>query len=141
MLTVQRAGEEDAASIRGLLAELGYPLEPELAAAALHAVLVDPAHVVLLAVDGDRAVGYVNVNFRLQLHHAGEVATIDELIVSAACRGEGVGTRLVEEVVEIARRRGTDVVEVSSNVRRDAAHRFYERLGFERISYKLVLRL
>jgi GNAT superfamily N-acetyltransferase len=141
VLTVQPAGEDDAASIRGLLAELGYPLEPEPAAAALRRVLADPGHVVLLAVDGDRALGYVNANFRLQLHHAGEVATIDALIVSAACRGEGVGARLVEEIVEIARRRGANVVEVSSNVTREAAHRFYERLGFERISYKFVLRL
>ena len=141
MLTVRRARNDDAASIRSLLGELGYSLEPERATAAVRALLADPAHVVLLATDDDRAVGYVNANFRLQLHHTAEVATIDELVVSAACRGEGIGARLVEEVVEIARDRRADVVELSSHVTREAAHRFYERLGFERTSYKLVLRL
>ena len=141
MLTVRRARNDDAASIRSLLGELGYSLEPERATAAVRALLADPAHVVLLATDDDRAVGYVNANFRLQLHHTAEVATIDELVVSVACRGEGIGARLVEEVVEIARDRRADVVELSSHVTREAAHRFYERLGFERTSYKLVLRL
>jgi GNAT superfamily N-acetyltransferase len=141
MLTVRRARADDADSIRSLLGELGYSLELEAATAAVGALVADPAHVVLLATDGNRAVGYVNANFRLQLHHAAEVATIDELVVSAACRGEGVGARLVEEVVELARQRHADVVEVACGLARESAQRFYERLGFERTAYKLVLRL
>jgi GNAT superfamily N-acetyltransferase len=141
VLTVRQARDDDAAAIGRLLGELGYSLERERCAEALAALLADPAHVVLVAADGDRHVGYVNANFRLQLHHAAEVGTIDELVVSAGCRGEGVGARLVEEVLRLAQERGADVVEVSSAFARERAHRFYERLGFERTSFKLVFRV
>jgi GNAT superfamily N-acetyltransferase len=141
VLSVRQARAGDAAAIGRLLGELGYSLAPEAYATSLGTLLADPAHLVLVAADGDRPVGYVNANFRLQLHHAAEVATIDELVVAAGCRGEGVGARLVDQVLRVARSRGADVVEVSSAFAREGAHRFYERLGFERTSYKLVFRL
>lgn len=139
MIHVRRARDADSPDLLRLLGQLGYA--EDAAAEALGSVLADPAHVVLVAVDGDRVLGYVNVNFRIQLHHAAEVATLDELVVAAGCRGDGIGGRLVDEVVALARRRGARRVEAASALAREGAHRFYERLGFERTSLKFVREL
>jgi ribosomal protein S18 acetylase RimI-like enzyme len=83
-------------------------------------------------------VGFVNAHFRPQLHHLAPVGTIDELVVDEDSRGRRIGERLVEEVLEEARRRRADVVEVTTHYRRERARGFYRRCGFEDTSIKLV---
>jgi ribosomal protein S18 acetylase RimI-like enzyme len=60
------------------------------------------------------------------------------MIVGASHRRLGVGRRLVEVAVAHARNEGCDGIELTSGLRpeREAAHRFYEALGFERTSYR-----
>jgi ribosomal protein S18 acetylase RimI-like enzyme len=101
-------------------------------------LLRDPAHLVLVAEEGGAVVGFVNANFRLQLHHLAPVGTIDELVVDEAYRGRRIGERLVEAVLEEGRRRGADTVEVTTHERRERARDFYRRCGFEATSIKLV---
>ena len=56
-------------------------------------------------------------------------------------RGPGLGAALVRWVVEEARRRGCALVQLTSDVPRADAHRFYERLGFvaSHVGLKLAL--
>ena len=58
-------------------------------------------------------------------------ALIDEVVVDRAFRGRGHGERLVRHCIALARARGARKLQLTSNLRRAAAHRFYERLGFE----------
>jgi GNAT superfamily N-acetyltransferase len=95
---------------------------------------------VLVAEDGGRAVGFANANLRRQLHHAAPVCTLDELVVADGRRSAGVGARLVAELERTAGERGADSFELTCNLRREDAHRFYERLGFERTSWKFAKR-
>ena len=104
-------------------------------------LLRDPAHLVLVAEDDGAVAGYVNANFRTQLHHLAPVGTIDELVVDAGRRGRRIGERLVEAVLEEGRRRGADTVEVTTHERRERARAFYRRCGFEATSTKLVYQL
>ena len=96
----------------------------------------------MLVAEEDGAVaGFVNANFRTQLHHLAPVGTIDELVVDEGRRGCGIGERLVEAVLEEGRRRGADTVEVTTHERREQARAFYRRCGFEATSTKLVYSL
>lgn len=56
-------------------------------------------------------------------------------------RGHGIGAIMIAHAVAIAKARGAGIVELSSNKKRLAAHRFYERLGFAKSheGFKLVL--
>ena len=135
---IRRARAADAEALTQLLAQLGYPLAGADVARALDELLRDPAHLVLVAEEDSRVVGYVNANFRPQLHHLAPVGTLDELVVDEASRSRGIGERLVEAVLDEARRRGADVVEVTTHERRERARRFYARCGFEATSIKLV---
>jgi GNAT superfamily N-acetyltransferase len=69
-------------------------------------------------------------------------ARLDEVVVDEAARGRGVGTALVKASLEIARRKGVEVVELQSGVQRVAANRLYPSLGFklrETNVYRIVL--
>jgi len=135
---IHRARESDAEAVTALLAQLDYPFGADEVRPVLGEVLADPAHVVLMAEEGGDVVAFVNAHFRPQLHHLAPVGTIDELVVDSDRRGRRIGERLVEEVLEEARRRGVDVMEVSTHNRRERARAFYRRCGFEATSIKLV---
>jgi GNAT superfamily N-acetyltransferase len=135
---IRAARADDAEALAPLLDQLGYPFAGAEVARALGELLHDPAHLVLVAEEDGRVVGYVNTNFRPQLHHLAPVGTIDELVVDEGFRGRRIGERLVEAVLEEGRRRGADTVEVTTHERRERARRFYKRCGFEATSIKLV---
>lgn len=59
-------------------------------------------------------------------------ALVEAVRIRADRRGGGLGAELMELAVERARKRGCGLVQLTSNKRRTAAHRFYERLGFAR---------
>jgi GNAT superfamily N-acetyltransferase len=134
----RRAHASDAEQIGTLLRQLDYPVATADVEPVLAELVADPAHLFLVAEEDGQVIGFVNANFRPQLHHLGRVGTIDELVVDEAFRGRRVGERLVEAVLEEARRRGADVVEVMTHERRERARAFYRRCGFEATSIKLV---
>jgi GNAT superfamily N-acetyltransferase len=60
----------------------------------------------------------------------GEMGIVESVRVRSDLRGRGLGEQLVQDVLELARRRGAVRVELTTNAQRDGARRFYERLGF-----------
>ena len=76
------------------------------------------------------------------LSRRGATRTIVEGVrVASSERGSGLGTRLIEWAVEESRRLGCGLVQLTSDATRLDAHRFYERLGFEKshVGFKKVL--
>lgn len=47
-------------------------------------------------------------------------------------RGQGIGTAMMQFAFDLCRERQCTVVQLTSNKTRTGAHRFYERLGFEK---------
>ena len=61
----------------------------------------------------------------------GRAAWLEDVVVDDAARGQGVGAALTLAVVEQAREHGNAHLNLTSGSHRQAAHRLYERLGFE----------
>jgi len=61
----------------------------------------------------------------------GTKAWIDDVIVSEAARGHGVGEALNRAAIDAARTRGLDSIDLTSRPSREAANRLYQRIGFE----------
>jgi ribosomal protein S18 acetylase RimI-like enzyme len=57
-------------------------------------------------------------------------AVIEDVIVDESVRGQGLGESLVRHALEAARVRGAPAVTLTSNPRREAANRLYQRMGF-----------
>ncbi len=62
----------------------------------------------------------------------GTRAVIEDMVVDEAARGQGVGEAMVRTALDIARSAGADGVTLTSNPRRAAANRLYQRMGFVR---------
>lgn len=56
-------------------------------------------------------------------------------------RGRGIGAVMIRYCIEDARKRGVRTIELGSNMARVDAHRFYERLGFEKRHFGFSMKL
>jgi len=58
-------------------------------------------------------------------------AEISDLLVEAAYRGQGIGTALIQHLVQTARRNRRECVEIGVAVENVRALKLYERMGFK----------
>jgi len=97
---------------------------------------------VLLATAEEKVVGYILVKFLTFSWRAyNPIAELTNLSVDPMFRGQGIGTKLVEKAVAIARKRGAKRMSVEGlhdNVR---ALKFYKTQGFRSFSDTLLLTL
>jgi ribosomal protein S18 acetylase RimI-like enzyme len=56
---------------------------------------------------------------------------IEDLIVDATARREGVGQALIHFAIGLAREAGAAGITLTSNPQREAANQFYQSMGFE----------
>ena len=68
-------------------------------------------------------------------------ATVESVRADSALRGQGIGTKLMERAIDMARAKGCVLMQLSTHKSRTDAHRFYDRLGFhaEHVGMKLML--
>ncbi len=62
---------------------------------------------------------------------SGVRAHIEDIVVDEVMRGRGIGNALVRHALNIAREAGANGVALTSNPKREAANRLYQRLGFK----------
>jgi len=63
-------------------------------------------------------------------HLGAPAAVVDDVAVAADRQGQGIGTAMMRDAMARARMRGCYKLMLSSNLNRERAHRFYEKLGF-----------
>jgi ribosomal protein S18 acetylase RimI-like enzyme len=63
---------------------------------------------------------------------SGVRAHIEDLVVNETMRGRGIGEALVRYALKVAREAGANGVGLTTNPRREAANRLYNRMGFNR---------
>jgi len=126
---------EDAAS---LCTQLGYPCSAADVRRRFALLAGDPEHALYVAESPEgRAIGMIHVCGRRFLE-ADPYAEIGGLVVDANWRGRRVGEALVAEAEAWARSRGYTMMRVRSNSIREAAHRFYRRLGYQLVKTQHV---
>jgi ribosomal protein S18 acetylase RimI-like enzyme len=99
-------------------------------AAAAGAYVRHRRNVFLLALEGERAVGFARGTVLIQLETERPQLFLYEVAVAARYRRRGVGSSLVERMKRIARQRGCDEMFVfTDDPRNTAAHRLYQATG------------
>ena len=147
-LEIRAAVTEDVPAIVGMLADdpLGSQREspddltPYLA--ALDRLTADPNQHLVVAVREGHVVGTLQLTVVPGLSRKGATRSIIEAVrIHADERGSGLGTQLIEWAIAESRRQGCQLVQLTSDVTRTDAHRFYERLGFtaSHVGFKLPL--
>ena len=150
-LHIRPARREDVAAIVGLLAldDIGRAVDtadPEalpLYMKQFDAIAQSPNETLYVACLGNVVVG----TFELLIAHSLPYRAATRCILEAAqvrpdMRGRKIGETMVRFALEEATRLGADLITLSSNAKRSDAHRFYERLGFEKshVGFKMNLR-
>ncbi len=134
---IRAAAPADAEALAALSGQLGYPTTAGEVRERLAAIAARGDGVVLVAELDGVVVGWLHV-LGAHLLESPDYAEIGGLVVAEEARGQGLGWRLMDAAERWARAMGYAEVHVRSNVVREAAHRFYEGLGYRRVKQQMV---
>ena len=133
---LREARREDVPEIVALLADDAIGAGREGPAddayyAAFALIAADQRNQLLVAEVGGRIVGTLQLTMIPGLSRHGMLrAQIEGVRVSSDQRGQGLGGRMIERAIEVARAQGCGLVQLTSDKRRPDAVRFYQSLGF-----------
>ncbi|CAN3983224.1 GNAT family N-acetyltransferase [Kitasatospora purpeofusca] len=147
-LTIRRATGDDLPAIVAMLADdpLGATRESpdDLTPyrTAFDRIDADPHQHLVVAERAGRTVGTLQLTLVPGLSRKGATRTVIEGVrVHGDERGSGLGTELIQWAIERSRELDAQLVQLTSDITRTDAHRFYERLGFvpSHLGFKLAL--
>ncbi|WP_067811906.1 GNAT family N-acetyltransferase [Actinomadura kijaniata] len=154
-LALRPATRADLPAVLALLADEDDVVDPATVMVtraherAFAAIDADPRNEMLVLLEevddrgeGGTVVGCLQATYIPGLGKGGaERALIEAVRIRADRRGGGLGRTLMEHAIERAHARGCALVQLTSDKRREDAHRFYTGLGFARSheGFKLVL--
>ena len=139
-MIVREATAEDLGAVLELYAQPeldgGERLPLEEAEAIFDQMRAYPHYRLYVAQVNGRVVGTFTLLIAGNLSHMGAAsALVESVAVEPAFQGNGVGAAMMAFAREQCRRAGCYKMALSSNLRRERAHAFYDALGFERHGY------
>jgi GNAT superfamily N-acetyltransferase len=150
-LTFRQAAREDLPEIVRMLADdfLGAQRErfenplPESYLKAFAEIEADKNNELIVAEMNGQIVGTLQITFTPSISfQGGKRATVESVRVDAKFRGQSIGKELMKWAIERAREENCVAVQLTTNLERKDAHRFYENLGFKKshLGMKLYLK-
>jgi GNAT superfamily N-acetyltransferase len=137
---LREAKPSDASRLAELIHELGHEISEKQVRKNL-AALKKAGETPLVATLDKSVVGLIGVHRMVTVHRPAPVGRIPVLVVAREAQGLGLGRMLVDAAEQWCRKKGCQLVEVTSNDRRAEAHAFYRHLGFERTSIRFFKKL
>lgn len=137
---IRPADYPDASQVKVLIDELeNKVLDPAAFDSIFKEYLDDTLSRMFVAAMNDEIVGFISCRGHRLLHHEGLVFEIQELIVTSAQQGKGIGRALVNVLQDEVCQLGAKSLEVTSNKRRKEAHAFYQTVGFRNSHEKFTI--
>ena len=85
---------------------------------------------ILVARQDGQIVGMVNLLYTLSTALGERVALLEDMVVSPAARGTGIGSRLMQQAIQTARLNECKRITLLTDRANESAQRFYQRHGF-----------
>jgi GNAT superfamily N-acetyltransferase len=141
---IERAVESDLPDIVALLRQPDMSPHDDLDMEAMRRLFarLDAAGApeIYVARDGAAIVGTFSLTLVRHLSHNGGHSLIaEDVVVAASSRGRGVGRAMMTCAMRRARELKCYKLVVSSNLSRETAHAFYEKVGFRKHGYSFVV--
>ncbi|MGJ4999417.1 GNAT family N-acetyltransferase [Bradyrhizobium sp. HKCCYLS3077] len=148
-ITIRSAQRDDVGAIVAMLADdhLGRAREriedplPQCYFAAFDAISRDANITLVVAEEAGRVVGCLQLCILPGISSQGASrALVEDVRVATDRRSLGIGEQLLQWAIAEARARRCNLVELMTHQSRVDAQRFYERLGFAKSHFGMVLR-
>lgn len=144
-LEIRAATEADLPSILALYVEVeddGPVLSIEEARSIFARMKNYPDYTIYVAMLDGSIIGTFELLIMDNLAHMGAPSgVLEDVVVHRDWRGKGVGKQMVRFAMDRCREGGCYKLALSSNIKRESAHRFYDGLGFQRHGYSFVVEL
>ena len=136
MPTFGSAARSDMPRLVELLGELfsherEFSPDPDKQRDALEAILADRARGrIFVAREGAELVGMASLLYTVSTAEGGKAALFEDLIVDPKHQRKGIGTKLVNYVIQQARAEGVLRITLLTDLENDTALGLYRKLGF-----------
>ncbi len=130
-MNVRNATYHDAPDIKILLEVLGYKTATSILVNQLEAMFGKDDHQVFVYELRKEVVGFVSVHFMTQLAFDDGLVFISYLSVKEELKGQGIAKALEQFVVELARKRACDRIQVHCQEWQTPAHQFYIQQDYQ----------
>lgn len=128
---IRRARPDDAKAIEALYRELVDDPLVRVLPARLAEVADDPRSALLVLESNGVVCASALLNFCTDVMFGSQpFAVVENIVVDSRCRGQGLGTALVQWIEEDCKDRGCSKIMLLSAVERSNAHRFFAHCGF-----------
>jgi len=143
MISVRRARAKDKDAILELLFELGRPrpkntLEKVRFTKLINDYMSDKDKLLIVACADSVVVGLISAVLLTRLNRTTYEMYVPELVVSSEYQNRGIGKKLMDHCIKIAKKKNCFRVRLESGYQRKSSHRFYKKIGFE--DYALTFR-
>lgn len=83
----------------------------------------------------NKIIGFAAYAIVNNLWQEGQISYVYAMVVDEKCRGKGYGAILLKEIIRKSEEAGYKRIELDSGFPREQAHKFYEKIGFEKRAY------
>jgi len=146
-LLVRSASGKDIPILLGLLYDLGRPKPQKDSDVETFRKLVtkyvkDSDKTILVAeLDDVKIIGMVSVVYLPRLNQSTLEMYIPELVVHEKYQNHGIGKKLINSCITLAKEKKCHRIRLDSGNQRKASHEFYKHLGFEQSALSFTLNL
>ena len=99
---------------------------------AFDAIAGDPNNTLYVWDHEGAAMGFLQLTFIPGMsYHGSWIAKVEGVRVDRSLRGLGIGEQMMDAMIAKSRARGCKQLQLTTDKRREAAQRFYARLGFD----------
>jgi GNAT superfamily N-acetyltransferase len=101
-----------------------------------------PNYSLYVAENADNLVGTFELLIMDNLAHKGQPSGIvEDVVVDAEYQSQGIGRQMMEYAIDVCRKNGCYKMALSSSLKRERVHRFYENLGFQKHGYSFLIEI
>ena len=144
--SIRVAAEADVPALLALYAQTGLDdgirMDAATAGKLLKRIAAYPDYKIFLVTEGSEVLAsYALLIMDNIAHNGAPLSIVEQVAVRADSQGRGLGTLMMHHAMDRSRALGCYKLALSSNLRFERAHAFYDKLGFKRHGFSFIVDL